>query len=65
MFADNTTLREIFYPTDFLFTIGQPQPLADLQPLRVIVKIKNNKTDIWFFFFIFITYFIQNTLNPG
>lgn len=34
------------YPTAFLCTIGQPQPLADLQFEKVTVIKNNNKTDM-------------------
>jgi hypothetical protein len=39
----------MLYPTDFLFTEGHPQPLADLlapHPVKVIAKIKNIIADI-------------------
>lgn len=44
--------ENIFYPTDFLCTIGQPQPRDVLQLVKVTVNKNNNKTDIWLIFFI-------------
>jgi len=53
------------YPTAFLCTIGHPQPRPDLpaaHPDKVIAKTKNNKADIWFFFFInSLISFVQKT----
>lgn len=48
------------YPTDFLCTIGQPQPRADLQLVKVTVNKNNNKTDIWLIFFIIILNLSKN-----
>lgn len=51
---DFQRVKQIYYPTAFLCTIGQPQPFADLQFVKVTVIKNNNKSDIWLTFFIII-----------
>jgi uncharacterized protein (TIGR00661 family) len=50
-------LQATFYPTDFLLTLGQPQPFPPdfpktPHPDKDIAINKNNKIDIWFTLFI-------------
>lgn len=67
-------LQATFYPTDFLLTLGQPQPFPPdfpktPHPDKDIAINKNNKIDIWFTLFILYKlienniFQIENTIN--